>query len=86
MDSGYQEHQYKVESLNNQIKKLQAQNEDLTAKIAEYRATDNMTEDQKNDANEQKIASLSEQIESMNCHIADLKELDERSGRQISEL
>ena len=45
-----------------------------------------MTEDQKNDANQQKIGSLNEQIESMNCHINDLKELDERNTQQISEL
>lgn len=86
MDSGYLDHQYKVESLNNQIKKLQGQNEDLSAKISEYRENDDMTEDQKNDANEQKISSLNEQIESMNCHINDLKELDERNTQQISEL
>ena len=53
MDSSYLDHQYKVESLNNQIKKLQGQNEDLSTKITEYRENDNMTEDQKNDANEQ---------------------------------
>ena len=86
MDSGYLDHQYKVESLNNQIKKLQGQNEDLSAKISEYRENDDMTEDQKNDANEQKISSLNEQIESMNCHNNDLKELDERNTQQISEL